>query len=1773
MLSPIRVQGARQNNLKNISVSVPVGAVTVVTGVAGAGKSSLAFEVLYAEGYRRYVETFSPYARQFLERLDRPEADRIEGVLPAIAIERAAPIRTSRSTVGTMTSIDDYLRPLFARAATLYCGKCGQPVQRHSPASIFESLVTAYPGKPIFICFSRRVGEIDPGALREILQQAGFARVLEAGEAVRLEEARLTPRDGMITIVLDRVTVEPRHRERLVDSLESAMRFGQGRLEVVLPEESQTLWFTEKLHCPRCDLDYSDPTPALFSFNNPIGACKTCNGFGRIIDIDPDLVIPDQSLSIAQGCIKPFQTLAFSECQEDLLDFARRRKLPLHRPWRELDPEIQRLVWDGEGEWYGVKGFFDWLQGRRYKKQARILLARYRRYLPCPACGGGRLKPEALLFRLGGKTFPELEQMAISELEPFFRQWTPPAGDRATELLLGEIRGRLRFLLDVGLGYLSLGRLSRTLSGGETQRVTLATALGASLTNTLYVLEEPSAGLHPRDVESLAGVLHRLAQNGNAVVVVENDPFLIQAADRVIDLGPGPGRDGGQVVHQGTLPGLLRARRSLTAAYLRGELKVSAPDKRRPPQSKALKIIEARENNLQNLTVSIPLGLFVCVTGVSGSGKSTLVDQVLYRNVRRELGLPAMEPGACRGLEGVGHISEAVLVDQAPLTRSSRMNAATYLKVLEPIRAAFAQTRQARLLGLNRSAFSFNTVEGACPYCKGSGYELVELQFLPDVYIKCPACDGRRFRPEVLQVRCRGYDIAEILALPAMEVARVFDDDEWVKEALQPLLEIGLGYLSLSQPAPTLSGGEAQRLKLARQLAAARKARNLLFILDEPTVGLHPANISDLIAALQRLVASGHTVVVVEHDLDVARAADWIIDLGPEGGAAGGRVVGEGPPEAIAALPTPTGQALRQPAIPTELAGRPFRTQPVPAFRRERAIVIAGARQHNLYNLNVEIPRNRLVVITGVSGSGKSTLAFDVLYAEGRARFLDCLPAYARQYIRPLARPEVDHVEGIPPTVALEQKVSRTGALSTTGTSSEVYHYLRLLFASLGTPYCPEDGIPGEAADAAGIAVRIRQHFPDQEILLLAPLVRKRKGHHREIISRAARLGFKEVRIDGQIFASARPPSLDRYRIHDVEAVVAKIRVKADGQEDLRTLVEKALEAGSGTMMVAAPGQADVFFSTRLSCPRCGLALPAADPRLFTWSQKFGACPVCQGYGYQWEEGEEVEPRPCSACGGTRLRPEALSFRIGGLNIAEVAHMPIREALAWVQSLAPGREEVRQRIVPELENRLRFLDELGVGYLTLDRAVNTLATGEAQRIRIAAELASNLRGVCYVLDEPTVGLHPRDVQALLKAFSGLKEQGNTVVVVEHQATVIRAADQVIDLGPGAGPHGGKVVAQGPPEAIARAKKSVTGMWLRGEARHPAWPKRPLKEGPRLTVVGARLHNLKNLTVEIPLGRLVCVTGVSGAGKSTLVRHVVFRALKAKLAGQALPPWLEDLRGWEAIRHVKEVDESPIGRTPRSVPATYVGVMTAIRSIFAGTPEARARGYSPGRFSFNVPGGRCERCQGHGHHRVEMPLLPVVYVPCEACGGSRYNPDTLAVTLKGKSIADVLNLTVEEALALFEAFPAIARPLRFLADIGLGYLKLGQPSPTLSGGEAQRTKLAAELAAEPVGRTFYVLDEPTTGLHMADVARLISVLQRLVDRGDTVVVIEHDLDVMAAADCVIDLGPEGGREGGHLVAWGSPEEVAGCKDSRTAPFLRDYLQNRQEPGKFFKSVIA
>jgi excinuclease ABC subunit A len=1800
----IKVSGARQNNLRGVNVEIPLGAVTVVTGVAGAGKSSLAFDVLYAEGYRRYVETFSPYARQFLDRLDRPKADAIEGVLPAVAIDRTAPVRTSRSTVGTMTSIADYLRALYARLGELHCRQCGQKVGRASAGAVFDRVLAEAPGATALVCFASRVGKAKPDALRELFAQAGLRRVLEDGRAVPIEEAHFKERDGdaAITVVLDRVTLAADRRQHVVDSLEAAFRWGRGQLELRIVGEANPRRFSEHLSCATCGIAYEDPSPATFSFNHPVGACEGCKGFGRTMDIDPELVIADPRLSVGQGCIKIFQSAGYKECQDDLEKFFAREKLPLDVPWRELDEATKHLVWEGEPggrkswrkKWYGLRGFFAWLEGRTYKMHVRVLLSRYRRYSPCATCGGQRLKPFALLFRIGGRNLPEVEAMPLSEAEHFFREFEPGTHDAATDLLLAELRARLRFLVDVGVGYLSLARQSRTLSGGEAQRVGLATALGSALASTLYVLDEPSIGLHARDAARLRGVLARLGQAGNAVVVVDHDPSLLAGADHVIELGPGPGAQGGTVVYQGPVAGLTDVAASPTGAFLRGQLDVGRGRQQRAPDpARRLRVVGARANNLRALTVDVPLHRFVCVTGVSGSGKSSLIEEVLYRNLRRALGQGESEPGACERIEGSEGVRQVVMVDQAPLGASSRVNAATYLGVMDPLRAIFAGSPEAKAAGLSASSFSFNSRAGACPTCEGAGFEKIELQFLPDALVKCPACDGTRFRPEVLEVKVAGWTIAEALSLPAVEVAKRYGDrgkaGAKLLRVLQPLFDIGLGYLSLGQPAPTLSGGEAQRLKLAGHLAEASDAKDVLFLLDEPTTGLHPADVAVLLTALDRLVQAGHSVVVVEHNLEVARAADWIIDLGPEGGEAGGALVGQGAPAAIAALDTPTGRALRERA--GHHAAASGAREPAHAWGEKagavagvpEVIAVLGAREHNLQAVSVELPRNQLIAVTGVSGSGKSTLAFDVFYAEGQRRFLDCLPTYVRQFVRPLARPDVDRVTGVPPTVALEQKLTAGSRMSTVGTSSEIYHYLRLLFAFRGVSHCVSCGLAGEIVgagadgDARSQAERIAARIGEQDaaakgpLTLLAPLVTKRKGLHKEVL---ARLGLEKLgaRIDGELHdaASVARVKLDRQKLHDIDAVVDIIDAKGAARAArVLAAVERALSLGRGVRVLSGTkGKGDRFFSTGRACPGCGAGLPVPDPRLFTFSQAFGACPDCEGRGTLDVEADEADDdsvsshrrRPiCPLCKGSRLSPEALAVKIGGRSIGDVAALSVSELRGFLRELGTLPAELESAILPELETRLGVLEDLGLGYLSLDRGADTLSTGEGQRIRIVAQLASNLRGVAYVLDEPTVGLHPRDSEALSRALFGLRDRGNTVIVVEHEEALIRAADHLIDMGPGAGTEGGRIVAAGRPADVARDPASLTGRWLRHQGDRAPAPRRPLgKDVAWLSLRGARLHNLHDVDVDFPLGRLTCVTGVSGSGKSTLVRDLLHPGLRARLSRAPLPTGLGDLDGWQKLVRVIEVDEAPIGRTPRSVPATYIDIMNDLRNLYAATADARARGYKAARFSFNVAAGRCDKCEGQGRIKVSMSLLPDVYIPCAGCGGRRYNPDTLAVLYKGKSIAEVLAMTVDEGREFFAAVSNVRRPLDFLSEIGLGYLSLGQASPTLSGGEAQRIKLGAELSRPGAGATLYVLDEPTTGLHMADVAKLVAALHRLVDRGDTVVVIEHNLDLIAAADYLIDLGPEGGAAGGEVVAQGTPAEVARVGRSHTARFLRETL---------------
>jgi excinuclease ABC subunit A len=1759
----IGIRGAAQNNLKRLDLDIPLNRFTVVTGVSGSGKSSLAFDTLYAEGQRRYVETFSPYARQFMDRMDRPRARRIDNIPPAIAIDRKDPVRTSRSTVGTMTEVTDYVKLLFARSATLYCGGCNRPVHSETPARVWEAAVAAPPGRELVLTFPYEAGDVGPERARRALTRLGYDRILAAGRMTYLEEMENGALPGRLDVVADRLRAADRERGRIMDSAELAFRFGSGRTDLWL-DGRRIQRFNSRLACAGCSIDYAPPLPNRFSFNSPLGACDTCRGFGRVIDIDLDLIIPDPALTLAQGAIKPFGEASDRRMEyRDLATFCRGRKIPLDRPFRSLKKAQRRAIIDGTDHYYGIRGFFAWLETRTYKMPVRVFLSRYRSYNVCPDCGGARFKPETLRFRLADRTIADVYALDVDRAAAYFDHLAQTDADAAGRMVLDEIRGRLEYLQDVGLGFLTLDRQSRTLSGGEVQRVALASALGSSLVNTLYVLDEPSIGLHPRDSHRLVRILRRLRRRPNTVVVVEHDPEIIRHSDYLLDLGPQAGDAGGRVMYFGPT-GRVGADdgQSLTGQYLTGRRQIPLPETRRQPKrGHWLTLSGAAENNLCNLEVKIPLDLFVCLTGVSGSGKSTLAEEILYKAVKREKGGGTERPGRYRRLSGLAKISDAVLVDQRAIGRTPRANSLTYTKALDPVRKLFAGTEGARQFGFGPGHFSFNVAGGRCETCKGDGFEKIEMQFLSDVYVTCPDCLGKRFSKDVLSVSYRGKSIHDILDMTVDHALDFFADQKRIQTLLTPLARVGLGYVRLGQPVSTLSGGEAQRLKLSRYVGDTTGGR--LFIFDEPTTGLHFEDIRILLIALQQLVDAGNTVLIIEHNMEVVKCADWVIDLGPEGGDRGGRLVAAGSPETVAGCAdSHTGQYLA-PCLGPEsgytLAGdRPAAVAEAPASPG-REIVVQGAREHNLKNLSLTVPRNRLVALTGVSGSGKSTLAFDILFEEGQRRYLESLAPYVRQYMKVLERPDVDLVTGLSPTVAIEQRISHASRRSTVATLTEIYHFLRLLFSKVGTQHCPVCDRPLEARRPSAIQEEIRQRYTGKRVRILAPKVAGRKGFHKDVLADALKKGYTEARIDGGFTRIAPGMALSRYQEHTIEVVVGRLT-----DSRLGVLVETALKEGDGSLVVADGRGRDAAFSVQGICPTCGVGLETLDPRLFSFNSSQGACPACHGLGEIGEE-EKGAGDPCPACGGSRLRPEALAVRVGGHSLWDLVRLPAGALVHAVDELAFSSHQlpVAWPVVAEVLTRLRLLARLGLSYLSLSRSGNTLSGGEAQRVRLAAQLGSNLTGVCYILDEPTIGLHPRDNRMLLDALVELRDRGNTILVVEHDEATIRAADHVIDLGPGAGENGGEVVAQGTLADLRRADRSMTGALLDGVADRMPIRRRKTKGRAKITVRGACANNLKDIDVDFPLNTLIAVTGVSGSGKSTLLKTTLFEGLKAMLAGgKKRSRRFRRIIGAGNVDRVREVDHTPIGRTPRSVPASYVGFLDEIRRIFAMTPAARERGYKPGRFSFNVADGRCEACKGQGTPRIEMSFLPDVYVPCEICGGRRYNRDTLAVTYKGRNMAEVLEMTFAEAARFFSAVPVVRQAVQFVCDIGLGYLRLGQPSPTLSGGEAQRIKLARQLYKPVRGHTLYILDEPTTGLHPADVHLLLAVLQSLVDAGNTVAVIEHNLEIVRQADWVIDLGPEGGDGGGAVVAACTPAQLSRkTRISHTARELKKYLHTK------------
>jgi excinuclease ABC subunit A len=2004
--SDIVIEGAREHNLRSVDVRLPRNKLICLTGVSGSGKSSLAFDTLYAEGQRRYVESLSTFARQFLGQMPKPEVDHISGLSPSISISQKSSGNNPRSTVGTITEIYDFLRVLYARVGRGYCPVCGRPITAQTREQIIGRILTL-PAKTQFAVLApmirRQKGEYRD--LFEDLRKQGFVRARVDGNIISLDDDLALDRQMRhdIEVVVDRLTAGPTIRGRLAEAVDTALAVGGGSLIVALQDASlkeeaiadfglrNADWGDEdsirdpqsairdskrrrdsgqpgdialsaQFACTKCGLSFAEPSPQLFSFNSPQGMCLTCDGLGEFFSFDPDRLVTAPDKSFVQGCIdlvgawkdlgrwKRHIFRGVADTMERKLGLA--EGTLLETPWRELPAELSDLWLWGTGDEHIT---FTWRAGKASQKYGGLFggiipellekyhvsrsamqirqLEKYMSVIHCPDCAGQRLNPQARSVtiataseRFGDRrerSLPAVCALPVSDAAEFFGELRLEGNHTliAAEVLK-EVRGRLGFLKNVGLEYLTLDRTAPTLSGGESQRIRLAGQIGCGLVGVLYILDEPSIGLHPRDNDQLLATLAELRDLGNTVVVVEHDESTMRAADHLIDFGPGPGVRGGEVVATGTAAKVAREARSVTGAFLSGKRKIEIPERRRledatkragasspptttsphggedaPARYTALRVIGARHNNLKNIDVEIPLGVFVCVTGVSGSGKSSLVNDIVGESLLSQLMGGRGQPGDHDRIEGLEHLDKMIAIDQSPIGRTPRSNPGTYIKLFDDIRNLYAQLPESKRRGYKPGRFSFNVEGGRCEACDGNGSNRLEMDFLADVWVTCPVCSGHRFNRETLQVMYREKSIAQVLEMDVQQALEHFENIPPIHHKLGTLHAVGLDYIKIGQPSPTLSGGEAQRIKLARELVKKSTGRTL-YLLDEPTTGLHFADIELLLKVLHAFVDAGNTVLVVEHNLDVVKTADWIIDVGPEGGAGGGRIVACGTPEEVArCAESYTGQVLA-PVLGIEAkthaktSATDGKAGSTGKARETTHITVRGARQHNLRDLDLKIPRDQMSVFCGPSGSGKTSLAMDTIYAEGQRRYVESLSSYARQFVGQMQKPRVDHIDGLSPAIAIEQRNTGQTPRSTVGTVTEIYDYFRILFARLGQPHCPECDLAIGTQTSDQIVDKLLEEPDGTKLFVMAP-VEIQVGEQYETLWDSLRgAGYVRVRIDGETHSLDSTPAIDRRRKHAIEVVVDRITVRRDARSRIAGSIENALALGKGVMHVAHPAD-DVpeprwpvrVHSQHLACEQCGRSFDTLNPHNFSFNSALGWCPACEGLGTQiganpaallrdpklslvdgallvwpnvslatsqqmlaalsahsgvpidvpyeqlsprqkrtvlygtgdeWiavdllrragasspptrtgaedgparsalfrfqfkglypalEEASRLSPRlrgmldhlideiDCSECCGSRLRDDAAAARFRGRTLDHVCRLPLGELLAEIKKwrLAANEKKVAGELVREIDNRLTFLVDVGLNYLTLGRSGPTLSGGEAQRIRLASQVGSGLCGVLYVLDEPTIGLHPRDNARLVVALKKLRDLGNTLLVVEHDREVVASADSLFDFGPGAGRLGGQIVASGTPDEVSRKRASVTGPYLSGKKAIPVPKNRRIEERgarserkssprssphaprPSLEIVGARHHNLKNITVQIPLGVLTAVTGVSGSGKSSLVDDILYSQLARTLHRASTTPGAHDtIRGVEQINKVIRVDQQPIGNTPTSNPATYTGVFDLIRQLFAQLPEAKLRGYTARRFSFNVPGGRCEACEGNGQQCIQMHFLPDVWVECDTCRGRRYNPDTLAICYHGKSIADVLDMSCAQAAELLANIPKVRRILDTLCDVGLEYLTLGQSAPTLSGGEAQRVKLAAELARPDTGQTLYLLDEPTTGLHFDDLRKLLDVLNRLVDLGNTVVVIEHNLDVVKTADWVIDLGPEAGAEGGYVVAAGTPEQI-------------------------------
>ena len=1713
-----------------------------------------------------------------------------------------------------MSEIYDAMRVLFAKAGEVTCTACGQGTKQASESDLATVVCERFQGETVTILasiidghrgeFRKELSELAKQGINHFVIDGVSHSLSDDNQIPMLDPQKIHVVDAAITAV----KIDRSNAKDVEFLLKRALQLGNGAVRISTSGRHER--FSLKHVCHSCGTGIPEIGPRLFSFNSPYGACPTCKGLGVFDKIDQALVIADVNKTLRQGALVPTLPngyIMYSQVTLEVLDqVCKAHGFSIDIPWHDLTPEHQNVVLFGSErikvlfgkhplenrlKWKGItakpreEGFYKGIipvMDEILKRSRNDSIMRFVKSCPCEDCHGTRLRSEARAVHLDGLSIADLAAMCVSDVYQWFEAYKKNHVETIQESeVLHEIIDRLNLMNRLGLGYLALNRLSDSLSAGETQRIRLATQIGSGLRDLIYILDEPSAGLHARDSKRLIEVLRELQNQGNTILVVEHDEDVIRMADWAIDLGPHAGRDGGELLYSGPIDEFCKpgaAPKSLTAAWLRegsaGIYRENRQDPRQIEKVKWLYVHDAKLNNLNISETAFPLGCFTVVSGVSGAGKSSLVRGIVGDSLEKLLHRWdfSRTVESCGHLSGWENLDKVIIIDQNPIGRTSRSNAATYTKLFDALRDLFSKTPEAITLGLEKSHFSFNVDGGRCNTCEGSGVREIGMHFLGSVEIPCETCQGQRFRDEVLRVLYRGKSISDILRMTVDEALAFFSDQVAPHRILTALSQVGLGYLPLGQSSTTLSGGEGQRVKLAAELCRTSTGRTF-YVLDEPTTGLHHNEVCRLIDIIRKLTAGGNTVVVVEHHLDIIEAADWVIDLGPNSGKDGGRVVAAGTPDEICQIKhSHTGAALaerRRPDVletPAGLSTSQFKQL------SSSPIELHNVTTNNLKNIDVIIPIHQLTVLTGVSGSGKSSLAFDTLYSEAAARFVQHLGTFMRRYLATGNSAEVGFVKGLTSAVAISQKSRSRNPRSTVGTASEIFDFLRILFSRAGELRCPSCG----NAAIGGHCLTCGASGPSHITARLLSF------NHAEGACPAC-LGL----------GSRMRASVDRMITHPEKSLLSGAM---DGH---KTGLFYGDPHGQYVAILTAVGKALGITYEKpwrdLSDRDRGIAMYGTGDQVYDvlWQYSRGNHQgehrfqgIWKGFvGCFMEEFERkredkrsealmnlMVDETCTSCQGTRLGPWARHVMFAGETITTLTSMSVNQSLAWFRSFdrffesnntSEAQHAVAISIRADIESRLENLIRAGLGYLSLGRSIASLSSGEARRLELASRLAGDLSGVTYILDEPTLGLHARDTEMLISILKSLRDLGNTLVVVEHDKEMMRAADYIIEMGPGAGTSGGLVVIAGTPNDIRLQPSSLSAKCL--SERGPPLKQTSLSQKDdlkTLVIKGASIHNLRSIDVEFPLGHFIGISGVSGSGKTSLIFDV-------------LAPTLLERKpiGCKAVENVDLSLVEPIivrclevNQSRSSTVATYSGIWDFVRDLFVKTETAKTLSYKKSHFSFHHKDAQCPTCQGLGAIKESLDFLGERWCPCQTCNGTRFSSHVLSVLYRGFNVADTLQLTIQEAYSLLSDNAPLTTILNTLIDLGLDYLRLGQSLTEISGGELQRLQLAFQLhrlgqpktgLSKKPGRVskIFLFDEPTRGLHALDVQRLLKALMKFRDRGDTVIVVEHNLDVLASTDWIIDLGPEGGENGGSVVASGTPFEVAASNDSHTGRWLR------------------